>query len=137
MVRALIWDPLLPRGTAAGRIDEIRACIGCSQTCIGHFHAGFPISCTQYPESGRERDYGTLAPAAREMGRDVLVVGGSPAGLKAAAVAAERGHRVTLVEAVRQLGGQVHLAALLPDRAEFRGLLTNLVDEVERAESRS
>jgi len=133
MVRALICDPLLPQKTAAGRVDEIRACIGCNQACIGHFHAGYPISCIQYPESGRERDYGTRALVAGGEARDVLVVGGGPAGLKAAAVAAERGHRVLLVEAERSLGGQVLLAGRLPDRAEFRGLVANLVGEAERA----
>ena len=60
--------------TIEGRLDDIRACIGCNQACIGHFHAGFPISCIQYPESGRELQYGRLVPARRP--RDVLVVGG-------------------------------------------------------------
>ena len=85
----------------AGRLDDIRACIGCNQACIGHFHAGFPISCIQFPESGREREFPRVgraglgaAPRAAAVARDVLVIGGGPAGLKAAAVAAERGHRV-------------------------------------------
>ena len=60
MTRALICDPLLPMKAADGRTDEIRACIGCNQACIGHFHAGYPISCIQYPESGRELEYGQL-----------------------------------------------------------------------------
>ena len=57
MTRALICDPELPAKTAAGRLDDIRACIGCNQACIGHFHAGYPISCIQFPESGREREF--------------------------------------------------------------------------------
>jgi len=131
MTRALISDPELPRKAAAGRLDEIRACVGCNQACIGHFHAGYPISCIQLPETGRERQYGRLAPAAPV--RSVMVVGGGPGGLKAAAVAAARGHRVTLYEAARRVGGQVLLAEKLPGRAEFGGVVTNLAGEAERA----
>jgi len=131
MTRALICDPLLPIKAATGRAEEIRACIGCNQACIGHFHAGFPISCIQFPESGRELEYGRRVPAA--IARDVIVVGGGPGGLKAAAVAAARGHRVTLYEAARRVGGQALLAAKLPDRAEFGGIVMNLVAEAERA----
>jgi NADPH-dependent 2,4-dienoyl-CoA reductase/sulfur reductase-like enzyme len=131
MTRALICDPLLAAKARTGRSEEIRACIGCNQACIGHFHAGYPISCIQYPESGREQRYGTLVPSERP--RDVMVVGGGPAGLKAASVAARRGHRVTLYEAGPRVGGQVLLAERLPGRAEFGGAVPNLVGEAERA----
>ncbi len=139
MTRALICDPELPAKTAAGRLDDIRACIGCNQACIGHFHAGHPISCIQFPESGREREFPRSGPAGRErlapalVARSVLVVGGGPAGLKAAAVAAERGHQVTLVEAERWVGGQVRLAQRLPGREEMGGAITNLEGEARRA----
>jgi 2,4-dienoyl-CoA reductase-like NADH-dependent reductase (Old Yellow Enzyme family)/thioredoxin reductase len=133
MTRALIADPLLPRKAAEGRLDEIRACVACDQACIGHFHAGYPISCIQYPESGREREFGSRAPMGAGGRRRVMVVGGGPAGMKAAAVAAERGHDVTLHEASIRVGGQVLLAQALPGRAEFGGVATNLRGEVERA----
>ncbi len=120
-----------PKKAHAGRLDDIRACIACNQACIGHLQAGTAISCIQYPESGREQRYGRLEPAARP--RRILVAGGGPAGMKAAAVAAARGHQVTLCEAGPQLGGQVRIAQLIPGRTEFGGLTTNLERELELA----
>ena len=131
MTRAMICDPGMPGKAEAGRLDDIRACIGCNQACIGHFHLGYPISCIQYPESGRELTYGAPKPAATR--RRILVAGGGPGGMKAAAVAAARGHEVTLYEAAGQLGGQALLAQLLPGRMEFGGIVTNLTREMERA----
>lgn len=131
MTRAMICDPELGNKAEAGKLDDIRACIGCNQACIGHFHAGYPISCIQNPVSGRELALGTLAAAPRA--RRVMVVGGGPGGMKAAACAAERGHHVTLYEHHAQLGGQARLAQLLPGRAEFGGIITNLSREMELA----
>jgi len=131
MTRALICDPLMPVKAERVAFDDIRACIGCNQACIGHFHMGQPISCIQHPETGRELRFGVVAPVARA--KSVLVVGGGPGGLKAAAVAAERGHRVTLCEAGARLGGQALLAQLLPGRSEFGGIVTNLEGEARRA----
>jgi 2,4-dienoyl-CoA reductase-like NADH-dependent reductase (Old Yellow Enzyme family)/thioredoxin reductase len=129
MTRALISDPEMPNKTARGATEDIRACIACNQACIGHFHKGYPISCIQNPASGRELRFGTLVPAARR--KNVMVIGGGPAGMKAAAIASERGHRTTLFEAERRLGGQALLAQMLPGRAEFGGLITNLQRELE------
>ena len=131
MTRAMISDPEMANKAREGRPDDIRACIGCNQACIGHFHLGYSISCIQHPESGRETRFGSTTQAARP--KTVVVAGGGPGGMKAAAVAAERGHRVTLYEAAAQLGGQALLAQLLPGRAEFGGIVTNLAREVERA----
>jgi len=131
MTRALICDPLMPAKTLDGHAEDVRACIACNQACIGHFHKGLPISCIQHPETGRELQFGDLRPAMTR--KRVMVVGGGPAGMKAAAVAAQRGHAVTLYEASGQLGGQVLLAQLLPRRSEFGGASTNLQREMELA----
>jgi 2,4-dienoyl-CoA reductase-like NADH-dependent reductase (Old Yellow Enzyme family)/thioredoxin reductase len=132
MTRALICDPEMPRLAAADQIDDIRACIACNQACIGHFHAGYPISCIQHPETGREIRFGQRRRTATS--RRVLVVGAGPAGMKAAAVAAERGHQVTLAEASGHVGGQILLAQRLPGREEFGGAADNLYREVVRAD---
>jgi len=131
MTRAQICDPELANKAARGAVDDIRACIGCNQACIGHMQQGFPISCIQHPETGRERLYGTISLADESL--RVVVVGGGPAGMKAAAVAAARGHQVTLYEQDAELGGQVKLARLLPERDEFGGIITNLDREMRAA----
>ena len=131
MTRALIADPEMPKKAAIGEVDDIRACVACNQACIGHMLNAQPISCIQHPETGRELEYGDLPAAPRP--RKIMVVGGGPAGLKAAAVAARRGHQVTLYEADSTLGGQVSLAQSLPGRAEFGGVTTNLAREADRA----
>ncbi|MEZ5771122.1 MAG: FAD-dependent oxidoreductase [Defluviimonas denitrificans] len=134
MTRAMICDPEMPRKAKENRPDDIRACIACNQACIGHFHRGVPISCIQHPETGREVQFARLARAATP--RKVMVVGGGPGGMKAAITAARRGHDVTLYEAADQLGGQARLAQLLPRRAEFGGIITNLQRELEAQQVR-
>lgn len=129
MTRALITDPEMPNKARTGRTGAIKACIGCNQGCIGHFHAGNSISCIQSPRSGRELLIPEPRPATQRL--RVMVVGGGPAGLKAAVTAAEDGHSVILHEAGPVLGGQAALAQLLPHRAEFGGLVTNLAEELQ------
>ena len=130
MTRAQIADPEMANKAREGRVDDIRACIACNQACIGHMQQGLGISCIQRPETGREIDYEIKQPAATP--RTVIVAGGGPAGMKAAAVAAERGHKVILAEKSARLGGQALLAQELPGRAEFGGIVTNLNKEMER-----
>ena len=116
MTRAHVADPELINKTREGRVDEIRACIGCSECAVGSYEA---FSCTQNPTVGREKTLGlgTMQPATKK--KKVMVAGGGPGGMEAAWVAACRGHNVTLYEKSGELGGQVLLAQQLPMRAEF------------------
>ncbi len=120
MTRALICDPEMPNKAKSGLGDHIRACIACNQACIGHGKKGGVVSCIQNPRAGRE--LGFRRDARSTKARRVLIAGGGPAGMKAAVVAAERGHQVTLFERNRRLGGQARLAEMLPGRSEFGGL---------------
>ncbi|MGI9372403.1 MAG: FAD-dependent oxidoreductase [Hyphomicrobiales bacterium] len=131
MTRALICDSHMPGKAQAGNLDDIRACIGCNQACIGRAHKGLGVSCIQHPESGRELAFATPPTISRK--KKVLVAGGGPAGMKASAISAARGHEVVLYERDKQLGGQVKLAQQLPGREEFGGIITNLEREIELA----
>ena len=123
MVRALIADPHLPNKLRDGRARDITPCVACEQACIGHLERGEPISCVGRPETGREADWSGLVPAAVAL--RVVVVGAGPAGMAAAAIAAERGHAVTLLERDSAVGGQLQLAALAPGRDEWLNLVAH------------
>jgi len=129
LVRALIADPEFPNKVAQSRVDEIRACIGCNQACVGHRLSHHPISCIQNPITGRELEFRPHTDVTKQR---VLVIGGGPGGMKAAATAAAQGHDVTLYEKEARLGGQVRLAEALPGRSEFGGVITNLSAELEK-----
>ena len=130
MTRANICDPEIANKAHNGDIDDILSCVGCNQACIGHEQLGYPVSCIQHPETGRELQLGAINKSVSP--QQVYVAGGGPAGLKAASVAAERGHRVTLFETTNRVGGQVLLAQQLPGRLEFGGLVNNLLRQAER-----
>jgi NADPH-dependent 2,4-dienoyl-CoA reductase/sulfur reductase-like enzyme len=98
IVRGQIADPHLANKAMAGNPDDIRPCISCNQLCIGRRMRDYWISCLVNPSAGREHEWDGDAVPAAERPRDVLVIGGGPAGLEAARVAALRGHRVRLVE---------------------------------------
>ena len=130
MVRELIADPHLPTKAREGRLEDIRTCGACLESCIGRLERGLAISCIYNPVSGREEEWANLEPTA--IPKRVLVVGGGPAGLEAARVAAERGHAVTIYEKSSQLGGQVKTAALGPFRKDFGEIARYLESQVRK-----
>ena len=121
-VRALIAEPELLKNALEGRDDRSRPCVA-SNFCWSSAEMGAGWGCTVNPAAGRERRWGAAAPRAQEP-RRVAVVGGGPAGLEAARVAALRGHQVVLFESAREVGGQLNLWGALPGR----GLLLQLRD---------
>ena len=123
IVRGQIADPHLARKTAEGRAGDIRGCISCNQMCWGRRSRDYWISCLVNPSVGREWEWGGDRFTPAPMGRSVLVVGAGPAGLEAARVAAERGHRVEIVEALPVIGGQFRLAGMQPRRAQILDLM--------------
>ncbi len=128
--RTLIADPEWPRKAAEGKEREIRRCISCNR-CLAIMYRR-PVRCAVNARAGLEREF-PLIPCARP--RRVAVVGGGPAGLEAARIAAERGHRVTLFERERSLGGQLRLAAVPPFKKDLAFLLSYLKSAVkEKAE---
>jgi len=116
MGRPFLADEALPAKLRAGRPEHVRPCISC-ENCIDALEQRFSADCAVNPRTGREEAL-VAAPAARP--KRVVVVGGGPAGLEAARVAAGRGHRVTLFERDGQLGGALRWAAVVhPDNEPF------------------
>ena len=103
MARTLIADPHFPEKAAQGKTMEITPCLRCLD-CLTGMHTGEHFQCSVNPSAGREDRYRNYVPPVGEK-KKVLVVGGGPAGLKAAATAVERGHDVTLCERSGKLGG--------------------------------
>jgi len=124
MTRAQIADPEIIKKTQEGRLDEIRKCLGCSEGCWGtvvNLARGFMLgmTCTMNPTVGREMLPGWYELIPAEKKKQVMVIGGGPAGLEAARVAASRGHQVSLYEKGPELGGQTLIAAKAPGRDGF------------------
>lgn len=129
MARALIADPEMPRKALEGRVDEIRPCVACNQGCYDRLFANLDISCMSNPAAGREDEF-AIRPAPSP--RKVMVVGGGPAGMEAARVAASRGHQVTLYEKSSALGGQLALAAVPPGKGEIVSLVSYYINQMAR-----
>ena len=129
VVRGQIADPEFMAKARSGNVSDIRTCLSCNQECVGRMGLNHTLGCIENPRAGNES---VPLPAPRRRGRRVLVVGGGPGGLQAAATAAQRGHQVTLLERSPVTGGQAALAATVPSRAEFLDLPRNLLAECKR-----
>lgn len=126
MGRKLLADPELPNKLAANRLQDVRPCIYC-YVCVSQIFINQSVKCAVNPITGHEHEM-TVEPAPQA--RHVLVVGGGPAGMEAARVAALRGHRVTLVERSSRLGGTLFFAGLAyPENGRLLDYLVGQMDD--------
>jgi len=116
MARALLADPDLPNKALQGKEELLTHCVACNQGCFDRVFQRVPATCMVNPAAGMEAELG-VTPAPQK--KKVLIIGGGPAGMKAAVTASDRGHRVTLVEKSNRLGGQLLLNERIPGRGEI------------------
>ncbi|MEM3715368.1 MAG: FAD-dependent oxidoreductase, partial [Nitrososphaeria archaeon] len=127
MGRALIADPELPNKAYEGRLEDIRKCIGCFQDCGQPASNRTRLRCAVNAECGKEIEYKLTRADVR---KKVLIIGGGPAGMEAARVAALRGHNVYLYEAGEKLGGQLLIASKVPGKEEINNLIEYLTTQI-------
>jgi 2,4-dienoyl-CoA reductase-like NADH-dependent reductase (Old Yellow Enzyme family)/thioredoxin reductase len=128
--RPFLADPDWVAKAKTGQEASIVLCASCHQGCLAELRLGYGTHCMLNPLTGREGEV-DITPAAQP--RNVLVVGGGPAGLEAATIAAQRGHRVTLYEQEAHLGGQFRLAAQAPHKEEFLDTIHGLAEMAKQA----
>lgn len=119
LARPLLADPDFPNKALAGKGDQIRPCLSC-QHCFRTLDSGRSLRCAVNPETGREYAYGTIQ---KQAGKRVLVIGGGPAGMEFARVAALQGHQVVLCEKAPRLGGSLIAASIPPNKAKIGDLV--------------
>jgi 2,4-dienoyl-CoA reductase-like NADH-dependent reductase (Old Yellow Enzyme family)/thioredoxin reductase len=135
MVRATLADPDIVKKAQEGRPQDTRPCIGCNQGCIGGRTGPLMrFGCTVNVGAGQEGRFGDDRLVPAETPKRVAIIGGGPAGLEAARVAALRGHKVTIYEAGDRLGGQIQVARRLPYRAEIGEIVDWLEAQVRALE---
>jgi 2,4-dienoyl-CoA reductase (NADPH2) len=134
VVRGQIADAEFAAKARAGATEEIRLCLSCNQECVGRMGLNRWLGCIENPRTGREALVAAAdpIPPERQRRRQVLVIGAGPAGLQAAIAAARGGHAVTVLERDEMPGGQVRLAASVPNRAELGDMIRNQVTECRR-----
>jgi len=131
VVRGQIADADFVAKARAGATDETRLCLSCNQECVGRMGLNRWLGCIENPRTGREAEgVGTVRLTSKP--KSVMVVGAGPAGLQAAIAARRNGHQVTVYEKEPQAGGQVRLAASVPNRAEFGDMIRNQLNECRR-----
>lgn len=133
LTRAQIADPEFARKTAEGREDEIYHCLRCNQGCVARLFHGTSMTCQINPATGREAVFGPQPLQLAPQPKHWVVVGGGPAGMKAAEGLAKRGHRVTLLEKAAELGGQVNQIVQLPRRDSFAWITEDLKVQMAKA----
>ncbi len=131
VVRGQIADADFAAKARAGMTDETRLCLSCNQECVGRMGLNRWLGCIENPRTGRESEGVGLARITAKP-KDVMVVGAGPAGLQAAIAARRNGHRVTVLEQSDAAGGQVRIAASVPNRAEFGDMIRNQLTECRR-----
>ena len=129
MARQLIADPNWVAKAADAEAEPIRPCVG-ANWCMSSIFAQAPIACIHNPAAGAETHLAEETLTVADTRRKVAVVGGGPAGLRAALTAAKRGHLVTLFEARARLGGQVRLWAEAESRRELVQIVDWLIDRL-------
>ena len=130
MGRASLADPEMPKKALEGRLDEIIRCIGCLQGCAGEEGKGNCIRCLVNPLTGMEDEY-VIEQA--EAPKNVLVVGAGVSGSEAAIIAAQRGHKVTILEKSHEFGGQWNAAAVPVGKGDFTTFAAwqrNMIDKL-------
>ena len=116
MARPMLADSQFMNKAAEDRADEINTCIACNQACLDHTFGGKTTSCLVNPRACHET---LLKYEPTDAPKHIAIVGAGPAGLAYATTAAERGHKVTLIDAADEIGGQFNLAKLVPGKEEF------------------
>ncbi len=129
IVRGQIADPDLVAKARTGRTEAIRLCLSCNQECVGRMGLNRWLGCIENPRTGREAIFPAAAPGLRARPLRLVVVGAGPAGLQAAIAGARAGASVIVLERDAEPGGQVRLAAAVPNRAEFGDLVRNQLRE--------
>ena len=131
VVRGQIADAEFVAKARAGETDETRLCLSCNQECVGRMGLNRWLGCIENPRTGRESEgVGEVQVTAKP--RTVMIVGAGPAGLQAAIAARRNGHHVTVFEQESEAGGQVRIAASVPNRAEFGDMIRNQLTECQR-----